>query len=88
MVRLARREAVADLCEARFKGPAWRASQDGQRVAAVAEAAVERSARRCIAVLGTCSLGPVVVGLVLSAMSVASAGAPKKSSISSLRRQN
>lgn len=47
-------------------------------MAAVAEAAVKRSARCCVAVLTTCSLSPVVVGLFLSAMSVASAGAKKK----------
>lgn len=81
MIGLARREAVADLCQARFKGSAWRPSEDGQRVAAVAEAAVERSARCCVAVLTTCSLSPVVVGLILSAVSVASAGAKKKKKV-------
>lgn len=78
MIRLARREAVANLCKARFKGSACCSSEDGQRVAAVAETAVERSARCCVAVLTTCSLSPVVVGLVLSAMSIASARAKKK----------
>lgn len=48
-------------------------------MAAVAEAAVERPARCCVAVLTTCSLSPVVAGLFLSAMGVASAEAKKKS---------
>lgn len=78
VIRLAR-EAVADLCQARFEGSARRTSEDGQSVAAVAEAAVERPARCCVAVLTTCSLNPVVAGLVLSAMGVAPAGAQKKS---------
>lgn len=78
VIRLARWEAVANLCQARLKGSARRASEDGQRVAAVAEAAVERPARRCVAVLHTCSLSPVVAGLVLSAMSITSAGSEKK----------
>lgn len=79
VIWLARREAVADLCQARFEGSARRASEDGQRVAAVAEAAVERPARCCVAVLTTCSLSPVVAGLFLSTMGVASAEAKKKS---------
>lgn len=74
MIRLARRETVPYLRQTRFKRSPWCAPQDGQRVAAVTEAAVERSSWSGVVVVHTRILSPVIgAGLVLSAMGITSA---------------
>lgn len=74
MIRLARRETVPYLRQARFKCSPRCTPQDGQRVAAVTEAAVERSSRSGVVVIHTGILSPVIgAGLVLSSMGITSA---------------
>lgn len=74
MIRLARGETVPYLRQARFECPPRCTPQDGQRVAAVTEAAVERSSWSGVVVIHTWILSPVIgAGLVLSSMGITSA---------------
>lgn len=60
VVRLASREAIPQLSQARFKGAPWCSSQNRQSVAAVAEAPVQRPSRSGVVVIHAGVLSPAV----------------------------
>lgn len=79
MVWLAPRKTVPQLCQAWFKCPSRRATENRQSVAAVTESTIERSSRCCEVVFHTLILSPAIgTTFVLTTLGISSGNQAEK----------